>query len=149
MKKCAIRFTGLILVLLLACCGQQRQQAQQKIVYKGVTTEASYAYHLAGGENWLHGFAIKVDNAKTLSNPGLVFLGKCQASKNTCDCCESKLRCVFGISECAGSKYKGFYNKRDAVAVRTLGGSLRLGVPTQKSIFHLALRKCNMALITL
>jgi hypothetical protein len=74
MKKSAIGFAGLILVLLLACCGQQGQQAQQKIAYKGVTTEASYAYHQAGGKNWVHGFAIKVDNAKALSNPGLVFL---------------------------------------------------------------------------
>jgi hypothetical protein len=39
-----------------------------------VTVEASYAYHMAGGKNWVHGFAIKIDDPQSLSRPGLVFL---------------------------------------------------------------------------
>ena len=50
-------------------------QDRQGTVYRGVTVEASYAYHMAGGKNWVHGFAIKIDNPQSLSRPGLVFLG--------------------------------------------------------------------------
>jgi len=32
-------------------------QDRQGTVYRGVTVEASYAYHMAGGKNWVHGFA--------------------------------------------------------------------------------------------
>jgi hypothetical protein len=72
MKRSAIAIACVILALLLASCAQQTPQ--KAVVYKGVTTEASYAYHLAGGKNWVHGFAINVDNAKAMQNPGLVFL---------------------------------------------------------------------------
>jgi len=47
---------------------------QQGTVYRAVTVEAPYSYHMAGGKNWVHGFAVRIDDPQSLSRPGLVFL---------------------------------------------------------------------------
>ena len=70
-KSIWIGLSGVVPALLLSSCAKQEQPRQ---VYQGVTVEASYAYELAGGKNWVHGFAIKVDNPQAISKPGLVFL---------------------------------------------------------------------------
>ncbi len=62
------------LLLLLMQYPANSVRGQQETVYRGVTVEASYAYHMAGGKNWVHGFAIRIDNPQSISKPGLVFL---------------------------------------------------------------------------
>ncbi len=65
---------GCVLIVLLLQSPNNPARGQQGAVYRGVTVEASYAYHMAGGKNWVHGFAIKIDNPQSLGRPGLVFL---------------------------------------------------------------------------
>lgn len=43
-------------------------------VYPGVTVDASYSYYMSGRTDRVKGFLIRVDNARALNNPGLVFL---------------------------------------------------------------------------
>ena len=70
-KSIWIGLSYVVPALLLSSCAKQEQPRQ---VYQGVTVEASYAYELAGGKNWVHGFSINVDNPQTIGKPGLVFL---------------------------------------------------------------------------
>ena len=41
-----------------------RGLGQQEQVYRGVTVEAPYSYHMAGVKNWMHGFVIKIDDLR-------------------------------------------------------------------------------------
>ena len=47
---------------------------QQRDVYPGVTVDASYSYHMSGRTDRVKGFLIRIDDVRTLKNPGLVFL---------------------------------------------------------------------------
>ena len=60
--------------LLLLQSPTDAAHGQQGTVYRGVTVEAPYSYHMAGGKNWVHGFAVRIDDSQSLSRPGLVFL---------------------------------------------------------------------------
>jgi hypothetical protein len=74
MRKGNLVALSCLLFILLLQSPTNSAQGQQGTVYRGVTVEASYAYHMAGGKNWVHGFAVKIDNPQSLSKPGLVFL---------------------------------------------------------------------------
>ena len=74
MRKGNLAALSCLLFVLLLQSPANSARGQQGTVYRGVTVEASYAYHMAGGKNWVHGFAIKIDNPQSLSKPGLVFL---------------------------------------------------------------------------
>ena len=74
MRKGNLAALSCLLFVLLLQSPTNSARGQQGTVYRGVTVEASYAYHMAGGKNWVHGFAIKIDNPQSLSKPGLVFL---------------------------------------------------------------------------
>ena len=42
--------------------------------YQGITVPATYSYHLAGRKDRVRGYVIKIDNARRVNKPGLVFL---------------------------------------------------------------------------
>ncbi len=74
MRKSSLVALSCLLCVLMLQSPADSARGQQGTVYRGVTIEAPYSYHMAGGKNWVHGFAVRIDDPLSLSNPGLVFL---------------------------------------------------------------------------
>ncbi len=74
MRKGGLLALSCFVFVLLLQSPADAARGQQGTVYRCVTVEAPYAYHMAGGKNWVHGFAVRIDDPQSLSRPGLVFL---------------------------------------------------------------------------
>ncbi len=74
MRKGDLLALSCFVFVLLLQSPADAARGQQGTVYRCVTVEAPYAYHMAGGKNWVHGFAVRIDDPQSLSRPGLVFL---------------------------------------------------------------------------
>jgi hypothetical protein len=62
---------GIFCLSAVTFAGSQTKDAN---AYQGITVPASYAYHLAGRTDRIHGYVVKIEDASKVSNPGLVFL---------------------------------------------------------------------------
>jgi hypothetical protein len=74
MRKGNLVGLSCLLFALLLQAPANSVRGQQGTVCPGVTVEAPYSYHMAGGKNWVHGFVIRIDNPQSINKPGLVFL---------------------------------------------------------------------------
>jgi hypothetical protein len=74
MRKGDLLALSCFVFLLLPQSPADAARGQQGTVYRCVTVEAPYAYHMAGGKDWVHGFAVRIDDPQSLRRPGLVFL---------------------------------------------------------------------------
>jgi len=59
---------------LLLAAGSAAAQAPAAAVYPAVTVPPSYAYHLSGRSDRIHGYVVKIDDPAMVSTPGLVVL---------------------------------------------------------------------------